>query len=81
MAQSLLGDTTDTDDDKSASLPEEYPDSSDTDISQAEKKMRAKRKKKLVVRVGGKGEKLNRSKLRKMALMDNTKLLMFCMGK
>ncbi len=81
LAQSLLGDTTDTDDDKSASLPEESHDSSDSDISQAEKNKRAKKKKKLVVRVSGKGEKLNRSKLRKMALKDNIKLLMLYMGK
>ena len=79
LAQALLGNTTDTDNNKSASLPKESPDSSDTDISQAEKK-RAKRKKKLFVRVGRKG-KLNRSKLRKMAVKDNTKLLMFYMGK
>ena len=79
MAQALLGDTTDTDDDKLVSLPEESPDSSGTDISQAEKK-HAKRKKKLLVHVGGKG-KMNRSQLRKMVVKDNTELLMLYMGK
>ncbi len=48
LAKALLGDTSDTEDNKSASLPEESSDSSDTDISQAEKR-RKKRKKKLDV--------------------------------
>ena len=79
MAKSMLGDTSNTDDDKSASLPEESPDSSDTNISAAEKK-RAKRKKRLLVKVGGK-KKINCSKMRKMAVKDNTRLLMIYMGK
>ncbi len=79
LAQSLLGDTTDTDDDKSASLPEESANSSDTDISVAEKKL-AKKRKRVLVKVGGK-KKMNRSKMRKMAIKDSTKLLMIYMGK
>ncbi len=54
LAQALLGDTTDTDENKPASLPEESPDSSDTDISQAEKK-RAKEEEAARTR-GRKGE-------------------------